>query len=70
MIFLEKHSIFLNDLFTHCYFLFSECVDMIADEFFTEQEVKEIWCQVVGGDEKLADFKAFMDVNQAIDEAV
>ena len=47
-----------------------ECEDMIADEFFTEQEVRNIWCQVVGGDDKLADFKAFLDINQAIDEAV
>ena len=43
---------------------------MIADKFLTEEEVKNIWCQVVGDKEKLADFNTFLDVNNAIDEAI
>ena len=47
-----------------------ECEDMIADEFFTEEEVREIWVRVVGGSDKLADFSTFLEVNKSIDESV
>ena len=50
-----------------------EIQDIIADEFLTDLEIKDIWDEVIGGSKSgggTCDFDQFLEINELIDEAV